>query len=198
MAGEKSMPAAVATEAKRPEMGREECFAVYAEAHGHEPLTKAEVLSLLDEAGIAHEVTEHPAVRTVEQAEAASIPFEADMAKNFFLRDPKKRNYYLFTTPDHKRIDLRELQERLGSKRLSFASASDLAAKLGVWPGSVTPLAALNEDTHAVRVALDADFVRSGWIGCHPCDNTASVRLRTADLLALLANAGTEVELIEL
>lgn len=182
----------------RPEPGREECFATYGAAHGHAPLTKGEVLALLDQRGIAYEAVEHPAVRTVGEAEAAHIPFEADMAKNFFLRDPKKRNYYLFTAPDHKHVDLRVLQERLGSKRLSFASAEDLTAKLGVWPGSVTPFAALNEDTHTVRVALDADFARTGWIGCHPCDNTVSVHLRTSDLLALLADAGVEVELIEL
>ena len=91
---------------------------------------------------------------------------------------------------DQKKIDLRVLQERLGSRRLSFASPEDLAQKLGVWPGSVTPFAALNEDTHTVRVTMDADFAAMGWIGCHPCDNTASVHLRTSDLLALLADAG--------
>lgn len=183
---------------KNAEPGRKECFAAYEAAHGHAPLTKAEVLGLLEQRGICYEAVEHPAVRTVEEANAAHIPFEADMAKNFFLRDPKKRNYYLYTAPDHKRVDLRELQDRLGSKRLSFASAQDLAEKLGVWPGSVTPLAALNEETHTVRVALDADFMRTGQIGCHPCDNTASVRLATSDLLALLGEKGIEVELIEL
>lgn len=184
--------------AQTPEMGPEECFAAYEAVHGHAPLTKEQVFSLLDARGIAYERCAHAAVRTVGEAEAARIPFEHHMAKNLFLRDPKKRNYYLFTAPDHKAIDLRVLQERLESKRLSFASGQDLAAKLGVWPGSVTPLAALNEDTHTVRVALDADFAATGQIGCHPCDNTASVLLRTDDLLALLAEAGVDVELLEL
>lgn len=178
-------------------MGPEECFGAYEAVHGRRPLTKEQVLALLDARGVAYERCDHAAVRTVGEAEAAHIPFERHMAKNLFLRDPKKRNYYLFTAPDQKAIDLRVLQERLGSKRLSFASAQDLAEKLGVWPGSVTPFAALNEETHAVRVALDADFAAMGWIGCHPCDNTASVHLRTADLLALLADAGVEVELLE-
>lgn len=201
MAGEKDMQAMTPTDptkSTRPEMGPTECFAAYEAVHGHAPLAKAEVLALLRERGVRFELAEHPAVRTVEEAELARIPFEAHMAKNFFLRDPKKRNYYLYTAPDHKAVDLRELQGRLGSKRLSFASAQDLAEKLGVWPGSVTPLAALNEETHTVRVTLDADFVRQGWIGCHPCDNTASVHLMTSDLLALLAEKGVEVELVEL
>ena len=182
---------------EKPEMGPEECFAAYEAVHGHAPLTKEQVFSLLNGHGVTYERCDHAAVRTVGEAEAARIPFERHMAKNFFLRDPKKRNYYLFTTPDHKAIDLRVLQERLGSKRLSFASAQDLAEKLGVWPGSVTPFSALNEDTHAVRVALDADFVAEGSIGCHPCDNTASVLLATSDLLALLAETGVKVEVLE-
>lgn len=178
-------------------MGPEECFAAYEAVHGHRPLTKGQVLDLLDGRGVAYERCDHAAVRTVGEAEAARIPFERHMAKNLFLRDPKKRNYYLFTAPDQKKIDLRVLRERLGSRRLSFASPEDLAQKLGVWPGSVTPFAALNEDTHTVRVAMDADFAAMGWIGCHPCDNTASVHLRTSDLLALLADAGVDVELLE-
>lgn len=187
----------MAEEKARAEMGPAECFAAYEQAHGHAPLTKEQVVALLDERGIAYERCDHAAVRTVGEAEAARIPFERHMAKNFFLRDPKKRNYYLFTAPDQKAIDLRVLQERLGSRRLSFTSADDLAKKLGVWPGSVTPFAALNEQTHTVRVAMDADFADMGWIGCHPCDNTASVHLRTSDLLALLADAGVDVELLE-
>ena len=152
-----------ATAAARPEMGPEECFAAYEAAHGHRPLTKGQVLDLLDGRGVAYERCDHAAVRTVGEAEAARIPFERHMAKNLFLRDPKKRSYYLFTAPDQKKIDLRVLQERLGSRRLSFASPEDLAQKLGVWPGSVTPFAALNEDTHTVRVAMDADFAAMGW-----------------------------------
>lgn len=175
-----------------------ECFAAYEAAHGHTPLTKAQVYELLEEHDIEFEAFEHAAVRTVEEAEFAAIPFEEHMAKNFFLRDPKKRNYYLVTVPDRKAIDLRAVQEQLGSKRLSFASAADLAERLGVWPGSVTPFAALNEDQLTVRVALDADFERQGWIGCHPCDNTASVHLRTADLEALIRAHGNPFEVIEL
>ena len=91
-------------------------------------------------------------------------------------------------------IHLRETEQTTNEEIRAYIH---LAQKLGVWPGSVTPFAALNEDTHTVRVAMDADFAAMGWIGCHPCDNTASVHLRTSDLLALLADAGVDVELLE-
>ena len=161
-------------------------------------LTKTDVYDLLDARGIEYEAVEHPPVCSVEEAdELARLPF-GHQAKNFFLRDPKHRNYYLVTVPDHKKVDLKAVQAQLGSKRLSFASEEDLAEKIGIYPGAVTPFAALNDHERSVRVALDADFERWGWIGCHPCSNTASVHLRTTDLEAILREHGSPFEYIEL
>ena len=162
-------------------------------------LTKQDIYDLLDAQGIEYEAVEHPPVCSVEEADTmAKLPFAEHEAKNFFLRDPKHREYYLVTVPDHKKVDLKRVQAELGSKRLSFASADDLAQKIGIYPGAVTPFAALNAEGGSIRVALDADFVRWGWIGCHPCSNTASVHLRVPDLIELLGDAGHEVEVIEL
>ena len=161
-------------------------------------LTKADIYALLDERGVEYDAVEHPPVFTVEEAQAmAKLPFAEHEAKNLFLRDPKHRNYYLVTVPENKTVDLKALQERLGSKRLSFASPSDLAEKIGIYPGSVTPFAALNDAERSVQVALDADFERWGWIGCHPCSNTASVHLRTADLAAIIRDHGSPLSFIE-
>ena len=85
-------------------------------------LGKDEVLRLLDRSGIAYELYEHDAVFTVEQAHAAGIPHQELGAKNLFLRDDRHRAYYLVCLPDEKSVSLREIQERLGSRRLSFAS----------------------------------------------------------------------------
>lgn len=162
-------------------------------------LTKADIYALLDGRGIEYEVVEHPPVFTVEEAHTrAKLPFAEHEAKNLFLRDPKHRDYYLVSVPDSKTVDLKLLQEQLGSKRLSFASPADLAEKIGIYPGAVTPFAALNDKECSVQVAFDADFERWGWIGCHPCSNTASVHLRTSDLIALLREHGNPVRLVEL
>ncbi len=162
-------------------------------------LTKSDVYALLDAHSMGYEAVEHPAVFTVEEADAlAKLPFAEHEAKNFFLRDPKHREYYLVTVPDHKKVDLKALQAELHSKRLSFASAEDLAERIGIYPGAVTPFAALNAEPGSIHVALDADFRRWGRVGCHPCSNTASVHVRTDDLLALLSEAGHEVVFVEL
>ena len=162
-------------------------------AHG-----KAETIALLDRAGIAYELYEHEAVFTVEQAHAAGIPHQELGAKNLFLRDDKHRAYYLVCLPDEKDVSLREVQERLGSRRLSFASEKDLRSMLGLMPGSVTPLGALNDAGRRVEVVIDREILDAGRVTVHPCDNTATVLLATADLIALLREHGHDVRVVNL
>ena len=159
---------------------------------------KAETIELLDRVGIAYELYEHEAVFTVEQAHAAGIPHQELGAKNLFLRDDKHRAYYLVCLPDEKDVSLREIQERLGSRRLSFASAKDLHDMLALAPGSVTPLGVLNDADHRVEVVLDQELMDAGHVTVHPCDNTATVLLATADLIALLREHGTTVRVTDL
>ena len=159
---------------------------------------KLETITLLDQAGIAYELYEHEAVFSVEQADDAAIPHRELGAKNLFLRDDKHRTYYLVCLPDEKDVSLREIQERLGSRRLSFASAQDLHDMLGLAPGSVTPLGALNDADHRVEVVLDRELVDDGRVTVHPCDNTATVLLASADLVALLRAHGTTVRVTDL
>lgn len=161
-------------------------------------LGRREVLELLDREGVAYELYEHEAVFTVEEARAAGIPHRELGAKNLFLRDDKHRAYYLVCLPDDKRVSLREVQERLGSRRLSFASEQDLRSMLGLIPGSVTPLGALNDAFGSVEVVLDQAIVDARRVTVHPCDNTATVLLATTDLTALLRRHGHNVRVVDL
>ena len=159
---------------------------------------KAETIALLDQARIAYELYEHEAVFTVEQAHAAGIPHQELGAKNLFLRDDKHRAYYLICLPDKKDVSLREIQGRLGSRRLSFASEKDLRSMLSLEPGSVTPLGALNDAERRVEVVIDQELVDAGRVTAHPCDNTATVLLDTEDLIALLREHGHDVCVVNL
>ena len=161
-------------------------------------LGKRETLALLDQDNIAYELYEHEAVFTVEQAHAAGIPHQELGAKNLFLRDDKHRAYYLVCLPDEKDVSLREIHERLGSRRLSFASERDLGEMLGLVPGSVTPLGALNDTEGCVEVVIDQELVDAGRVTVHPCDNTATVLLATKDLIALLREYGHTVRVVDL
>ena len=159
---------------------------------------KAETLQLLDQEGIVFEAYEHAAVFTVAEAVAAHIPHSEFGAKNLFLRDDKHRAYYLVVLPDQKSVSLREIQERLGSRRLSFASDQDLAAMLGLVPGSVTPLGALNDTEHRVEVVIDQEVIDAGYVAVHPCDNTATALLAIEDLIELLRRHGSRVRVVTL
>lgn len=155
------------------------------------------VLDTLDSFGVNYELAEHGAVRTIDELAAMELPHKEAIAKNLFLRDDKKRNYYLVSIHEEKRADLKALRHKLGSRPLSFASGEDLAALLGLEKGSVTPLGILNDRERRVAVCIDAAF-SGGLIGVHPNKNTATVFLNTEELVNLLRRHGNPVEFVEL
>lgn len=162
-------------------------------------MNKNEVYEMLNRKNIWYEAIEHPAVYHMEELSAVSLPNPEAEAKNLFVRDDKKRNYYLITVKGDKRADLKEFRRVHGTRALSFASEHDLREILGLSPGSVTPLGILNDTAHRVHVYIDKTFMDTpSLIGVHPNDNTATVLLKTEDLIALLQEHGTAVHLIDI
>ncbi len=156
-------------------------------------MKKEEICAYLAAKGISYERTEHMAVFTVEEAESISIPHPECNAKNLFLRDDKKRSYYLFTLPYDCALTIKELRAAVGARPLRFASEEELYDILGLQKGSVTPLGLLNDREKKVRFYLDAAF-RGKFINIHPNENTATIRMAADDLVALLAAHGTETQ----
>lgn len=155
------------------------------------------VLTLLRERGIPFDVAEHVPVYTIEEMLSLHLPDAGSVAKNLFLRDDKRWNYYLLVIREEKTADLKALRERIGARPLSFASENDLERFLKVPKGSVTPFGVLNDQERKVRVIFDVSF-QGSRIGVHPNDNTATVWLRTEDLTALLEEHGNAVSFAEL
>lgn len=160
-------------------------------------MNKQEVLEMLDKSGIKYEKSEHIAVFTIDEMLAANLPYPETIAKNLFVRDDKKRNYYLITVLENKRVDLKEFQLKHNTRKLSFASENDLMDKLALTKGSVTPFGLLNNSDLSVKFFLDSDFMGKK-IGIHPNDNTATVWLNTDDLLYIISKHGNEFEVIDL
>ena len=155
-------------------------------------MNKQEIYDYLQKEKIAFEVTEHGAVYTMEQAVRLQLPYPEAEAKNLFVRDDKREHYYLITVKGDKRIDLKSFRQRNATRRLSFASPEELYQYLGLLPGAVTPLGLLNDGENKVKLYLDEEFA-DGIIGVHPNDNTATVWLKTADLVAIFRARGQEV-----
>ena len=159
-------------------------------------MNKQEVYDFLTSRGIEYEVTEHGAVFNMEEMSHVKLPHQEADAKNLFVRDDKKRNYYLITVRGDKRVDLKKFREEHGTRPLSFASDNDLMNLLGLIPGAVTPLGILNDSEKKVKFFLDEELVNDGLIGVHPNDNTATVWLKAEDLVRLIGEHGNRIHVV--
>ena len=155
-------------------------------------MNKQEIYNYLKSENIEFEVTEHKAVFNMAEMSKVELPYPEADAKNLFVRDDKKRNYYLITVKGNKMVNLKEFKQNNGTRNLSFASEKDLADIMELIPGAVTPLGVLNDSGRIVQVFIDSDLA-DGLIGVHPNENTATVWLKTADLIQLLREHGCEV-----
>ena len=160
-------------------------------------LTKQDIIELLDSKKISYEIVEHPAVYTIDEMLECNLPHPEQIAKNLFVRDDKKQKYYLITCLEDKKINLKEFRNEHETRPLSFASESDLDAKLGLYPGAVTPLGVLNNEDKSVIVYIDKDFEHK-IMGIHPCDNTATVYINCRDVVKLIKDHGNELHFTKL
>lgn len=159
-------------------------------------MTKEEIYQYLTDLGIEFEVLEHQPV--YQMTEQVSLPHPESLAKTLFLRDDKKEHYYLVSVRGDKRLDLKALRQEQGTRKLTFASADDLAELLQLQPGFVSPLGILNAANEPIAFFLDQDFQDADLIGIHPNDNTATLFLQIQDLLDLLTQRGYEVRKVAL
>ena len=146
-------------------------------------MDKQEIYKLLENRHLWHKVFTHKAVYNMAEMVAVSLPYPEADAKNLFVRDDKKQQYYLMTVQGNKRVNLKEFRKKNNTRPLSFASEEELMAILGLFPGAVTPLGLLNDTEHKVQCFIDRAFLDApGIIGVHPNDNTATVFLKTREI----------------
>jgi Ala-tRNA(Pro) deacylase len=161
------------------------------------PASPQSLLAFLDALGITHSTVSHPALFTVEQSKALTGEFPGAHIKNLFLRDKKERMWLLTALQDQP-LDLKKVAAGLGTNRLSFGSPDRLLRHLGVLPGAVTPLAAINDRETQVQVLLDRNIVDHAVVNCHPLVNTQTTALAPQDLLRFLRATAHEPRLIDL
>ncbi len=162
-------------------------------------MNKQEIYEYLASRNIWYEITEHKAVYNMAELSQIDIPYPEADAKNLFVRDDKKRNYYLITVKGDKRVDLKQFRQKNNTRSLSFASENDLRNIMNLTAGSVTPLGILNDTELKVKVFLDKDFLEpSNLIGIHPNDNTATVWMKTDDLVDIIREHGNPVDIVKI
>lgn len=164
-----------------------------------ETLTKQDIYDFLEKRSVSYDATEHEAAYNMEEIATLPLSHVDAVAKNLFVCDDKKRNYYLITVMGNKKVNLNALRHAYGLRRLSLTTAVELADILGLTPGSVSPFGLLNDTERRVHFLIDASFFNPpSIIGVHPNDNTATVMLNTEDLVRLVREHGNTVTVINL
>ena len=148
------------------------------------------------ELGIETVTYEHRPVFTVGEGEDIKAQIPGGHTKNLFLKD-KKDKIWLVTALDETVIDLKKLPARINAARLSFGSAPLMEAVLGVTPGSVTPLALLNDTHRQVSPVLDHNLMAHELMNCHPLRNDRTTALKPQDLVKFMKNLGYDPLIVD-
>lgn len=155
--------------------------------------------ALLDSLGLEYRRVDHEHADTIEACEQVEGLLECKICKNLFLTNRQQTDFYLLIMPGEKPFKTKLLSKQIGSARLSFASAEHMEKYLDITPGSVSILGLMNDKNGAVRLLVDRDLLKEEYFGCHPCINTSSLRLKTADVLEkLLPAMGHEPSFVDL
>lgn len=157
------------------------------------------VYDMLDQLGVGYQRVDHEAAFTMEACEKIDKVLQAPTCKNLFLCNRQKTKYYLLLIPGDKVFKTKELSKQIGSARLSFGSPEAMEEMLGVTPGSATIMGLMNDPEHKVQLLVDEDVLKEEEFGCHPCVNTSSLRLKTADVFGkVLEHFGHEMVKVHL
>ena len=126
----------------------------------------------------------HDAAFTMEAClEVDTLLAPAVMCKNLLLCNTQKTRFYLLMLGCDKKFRTGEISRQIGSARLSFAPPEPMEEYLDITPGSLSVMGLMNDHENHVRLLIDEDILASALVGCHPCVNTASLRLSVRDLL---------------
>ena len=141
------------------------------------------VYDFLDKLGVEYQRVDHEAAMTMEECADVDEALGAMICKNLFLCNRQETAFYLLMIPDTKVFHTKDLSAQIGAARLSFAKPEYMEKFLNITPGSVSVLGLMNDTEHRVQLLIDEDVLNSEFVGCHPCINTSSLRLRTKDLI---------------
>lgn len=141
------------------------------------------VYDLLDSLGIEYLRTDHSHADTMEACNEIDKVLDVLICKNLFLCNRQKTKFYLLMMPGDKPFKTKELSSQINSARLSFASAEAMEEYLDILPGSVSVMGLMNDKKNAVNLLVDEDVLKGEYVGCHPCVNTSSLKIKTTDVL---------------
>ena len=141
------------------------------------------VYDLLDRLEVSFNRVDHEQANTMEACLAVDKILETDMCKNLFLCNRQKTQFYLLMMPGDKPFKTKDLSKQINSARLSFAEAEFMEEYLDITPGAVSVMGLMNDSENHVQLLIDKAVLESEYLGCHPCVNTSSLKIKTEELL---------------
>ena len=157
------------------------------------------VYDLLDALEIEYDRVDHEAAETMEVCARIDEILEALICKNLFLCNRQGTMFYLLMMPGDKPFRTKELSAQIGSARLSFAGADKMLEYLDILPGAVSVMGLMNDRENNVQLLIDEDVLKGEYVGCHPCVNTSSLRLKTRDVIEkILPKVGHNYRVVHL
>lgn len=146
------------------------------------PEKERRVYDLLDALNIEYERIDHAPAMTMEVCRDIDEALGATICKNLFLCNRQKTQFYLLMIPGDKTFHTKQISSQIGSARLSFGDPSFMEQFLDITPGAVSVMGLMNDKDSRVRLLVDEDVLKGEFLGCHPCVNTSSLKLRTEDV----------------
>lgn len=147
------------------------------------------VYDVLDSLGMEYEQIDHAPAMTMEVCRDIDEALGATICKNLFLCNRQKTQFYLLMIPGDKAFHTKEISSQIGSARLSFGDPEFMEEFLDITPGAVSVMGLMNDTGNHVRLLVDEDILKGEFLGCHPCVNTSSLKLRTRDVFGIFLNA---------
>ncbi|WP_334160141.1 prolyl-tRNA synthetase associated domain-containing protein [Muricomes intestini] len=144
---------------------------------------EAKTYDLLDKLHIPYEGVDHDVAPTIEACRAIEDELGILPCKNLFLRNRQKTTFFLLLMPGDKKFLTKDLSSQLNISRLSFAEPEFMEEFLNLTPGSVSVLGLMNDRDWDVDLLIDKELLESEYLGCHPCMNTSTLKIKTEDIL---------------
>ena len=147
------------------------------------------VYDLLDSLGMDYQRLDHESAMTMEICTQLESALGAPICKNLLLCNRQCTKFYLLMLPGNKPFKTKDLSKQIGSSRLSFATGEHMEELLDIAPGSLSIMGLMNDSQYKVQLLIDMDLLKEEYIGCHPCVNTSTLRIKTQDMIQKLIPA---------
>lgn len=139
--------------------------------------------SLLDSLNVEYSRVDHDYADHIDDCHEIEKVLGCEICKNLLLTNRQQTELYLLLMPGDKPFKTKILSKQIGTARLSFATPEQMLAALDITPGSVSVLGLMNDANNAVHLLIDRDLLRNEYFGCHPCINSSSLKIKTADVI---------------